>query len=112
MISSYSFGKIVVSEKTYTQDIIIYPTRIEGSWWRKDGHKVCIKDIQGILKEKPEILVVGKGSPGMMDVLPETKKALFENKITLIEEPTEKAVKTYNELLKNKKVVGAFHLTC
>ncbi|MEW6103647.1 MAG: MTH938/NDUFAF3 family protein [bacterium] len=112
MISSYSFGRMVIDGKIYTQDLIIYTDRIESSWWRKRGHSVCIEDIKGIFKEKPEILVIGKGSPGMMNVLSETKEALLEHGITLIEEPTEKAVKSYNELSKNKRLCGVFHLTC
>lgn len=111
-ISSYSFGKMVIDGKTYTQDLIVYPERIEGNWWRKNGHSVCVDDIKGILKEKPDLLVVGKGNPGMMNVLPQTKKALFDAGITLIEEPTEKAIKTYNCLSKTSMVCGAFHLTC
>lgn len=111
-IESYSFGKMVIEGKTYTQDLIIYPESIQEAWWRKSGHSVCIDDIENILKEKPETLVVGKGSPGMMDVLTTTKKALEKAGITLIEEPTEKAVKIYNELSKTRRICGAFHLTC
>ncbi|MEW6007290.1 MAG: MTH938/NDUFAF3 family protein [bacterium] len=112
MIESYSFGRMVIEGRVYTQDLIIYPDRIEGSWWRKSGHSVCHNDIKGILEEKPDVLVVGKGSPGMMDVLSCAKRALLEQGITLIEEPTENAFKTYNKISKNKKVCGAFHLTC
>lgn len=111
-IESYSFGKMVIDGKTYTQDLIVYPGRIEGGWWRKEGHSVCVDDIKEILKEKPEVLVVGKGDPGMMNVTIEAQKALSAAKITLIEEPTEKAIKTYNELSKTSRICGAFHLTC
>lgn len=111
-IESYSFGRMVIDGKTYTQDLIIYPGRIQESWWRKDGHSVGPDDIKEILKEKPEVLVVGKGSPGMMNVLSQTKEILQVAKITLIEEPTEKAVETYNRLSKTSRVCGAFHLTC
>jgi len=113
LIESYSFGKVIVDGKTYTQDIIIYPSgRIEGSWWRKGGHSVCLEDIKEIFNEKPEVLVIGKGNPGMMSVLPPVKKALLEYGITLIEEPTENAVKTHNELYLKKRVCTALHLTC
>lgn len=111
-IESYSFGKMVIEGRLYTQDLIIYPPRIEESWWRKNGHSVCIGDIEKILKEKPEVLVVGKGYPGMMSVLSEAKKALLEAGIKLIEEPTEEAIKSYNEISKTLRTCGAFHLTC
>lgn len=111
-IESYSFGKIVINGKAYTQDIIIYLERIEEGWWRKAGHSVSVDDIGNILKEKPDVLVIGKGSPGMMNVSAPAKKALASSSIILIEEPTEEAIKSYNEVSKTSRACGAFHLTC
>ncbi len=113
MIDSYTFGKMVIKGKQYTSDLIIYPNSIDDNWWRKSGHKVCLDDIQDILAAQPECLVVGTGKPGMMKVLPETQEYFQQKGIELIAQPTGEAYKTFNRLLQGeKKVVGAFHLTC
>jgi hypothetical protein len=112
MIDSYSFGEMVVDGKRYHADLILYPDRVDASWWRKEGHQLCIADIEDIVAEQPEYLVVGTGNPGLMKVLPETRDYLKNQNIQLIFEPTERAYKTYNDLSPKKRVVGAFHLTC
>ena len=112
MINSYSFGRIVIDGKEYTRDIIVFPDHIETDWWRKEGHKLCIDDIKDILKEKPEVLVVGTGYYGLMKVLPKAEKRLNSEGIKVIAQMTREACKTYNDLLKSNKVVAAFHLTC
>lgn len=111
MINSYSFGRIVIDGKEYTRDIIVFPDRIDADWWRKEGHKLCIDDIKDIIKEKPEVLVVGTGYHGLMKVLPKAEKRLNSEGIKVIAQRTRKACKTYNGL-KSNKVVAAFHLTC
>ena len=112
MIDSYSFGRIVVDGKTYTSDIILYPDRVDVSWWRKSGHLLQKEDLRDIIQYNPEVLIVGTGAYGLMNVLDETKQFLELKGIELRAEVTEEACKTYNELKEKRKVVAAFHLTC
>ncbi len=35
-IDHYVFGKMVVDGKTYTSDLIVYPDRVDPSWWRPE----------------------------------------------------------------------------
>ncbi len=112
MIESYTFGRMIISGKAYTSDLIIYPDRIEPSWWRKTGHRLCLQDIQDVLEEEPDILVVGTGYLGMMKVDEEVKRYAESHGFHLIVEKTKKAAETYNSLYGEKKTVGAFHLTC
>jgi hypothetical protein len=112
VIDSYKFGEMVIDGKAYHADLVIYPDRIDASWWRKTGHAVWLDDLQDILLAQPKYLVVGTGSPGLMEVLPETQEYLAEHGIELIVEPTAQAYQTYNELCTSKRVIGAFHLTC
>jgi len=111
-IESYQFGNITIGGKTYTSDVIIYPDRVDSSWWRKQGHRLSIEDLKGIMEAKPEVLVVGMGSPGLMQVPPETRDYIEARGIELVVEPTDKAWKTYNRLKDSRKVVAALHLTC
>jgi hypothetical protein len=115
MIDSYSFGRIVVDGKRYTTDVIIFPDRVRDNWWRKEGHRLHIEDIEALVREKPDVIVVGTGDFGLMKVLSETKGFIESKKIELIIVRTKKACKVYNQLNsknKNKKVVAALHLTC
>ncbi len=112
MIDSYSFGRMVVDEQTYTADLIIFPSRIESSWWRKTGHRLCLQDIEEALEEKPEVIVVGTGFTGLMKVEEEVKREVCSKGILLFIEKTKEAVQKFNEISTLKKTVGAFHLTC
>ncbi len=114
LIKDYRFGVIVVDSETYRRDLIVTNDKVFPNWWRKEGHRLHLEDIQSILEEYvPEVLVVGKGYYGYMVVLDEVKAYLKENNIELIEGKTGNVISTFNKLIeKARKVVGAFHLTC
>lgn len=112
-INSYSFGKIVVDGTEYTADLIILPDRVYSSWWRKEGHSLCMEDLVEIFKDKIEIIVVGTGAYGRMKVPDEVIRELKQKGIETYIAETEKAVALFNKLTEEgKKVAGAFHLTC
>ena len=67
MIDTYSFGCMVIDGKRYTKDLIILPDGgIDHPRWRKTGHALEVSDVQDVIAASPEILVVGTGSPGLM----------------------------------------------
>ena len=112
MIESYAFGRMVISGKAYTSDLIIFPDRVDPSWWRKSGHQLCLEDLKDILQEDLEVLVLGTGYMGVMKVEEEVTQYTKSHGIELIIEKTKKAVERYNSIFKQKKTIGAFHLTC
>jgi len=112
MIDSYSFGSITVNGSHYTSDVIIYPDRVDSSWWRKKGHNLCLEDLQEVLQYQPEVLVIGKGKPGLMAVGADLIEQMAQRGIEAHALPTSKAVKLYNRLSSERKVVAALHLTC
>lgn len=113
MIESYRFGNIRIKGNNYDKDLKIVEGEVKPNWWRKEGHRLYPEDIEDILKAKPEILVVGKGAYGCMEVTPQTKKALQERGIELMETESEKACNHYNECLRSgRRVAFACHLTC
>jgi len=112
-IDSYSFGFMKVDGTEYRGDLIVFPDRIKSDWWRKEGHSLATEDLDDVLAFKPEVLVIGKGASGLMDVPASTQKTLQEAGIEVIAENTSQACNIFNEQVeKGKKVVGAFHLTC
>jgi hypothetical protein len=106
---------MIIDGKRYTSDLIVFPEKVLSGWWRREGHQICVEDLKDVFNRAPhpEVLVVGTGYSGLVKILPEVEKALKEQGIKLIAQPTGEAYKTFNELLKaGKRVVGAFHLTC
>lgn len=112
MIDSYEFGAIVINGRRYSSDVIIYPDKIKDDWWRKEGHQLCINDLEDVTEENPDVIVVGKGNPGLMRVLPETEEYIKSKGIRLIIQSTREACKTYNQLSSSQKVIALLHLTC
>ena len=112
-ISAYSFGSITVDDKVYRSDLIVFPDKIKPNWWRKGGHTLLIEDLEEVISYKPQVLIVGTGAYGVMEIPESTKKILNEKDIKLIDGISGEAYKIFNEHIKEgKKAVGAFHLTC
>ncbi|MEA3485430.1 MAG: MTH938/NDUFAF3 family protein [Candidatus Aerophobetes bacterium] len=112
MIDLYEFGHIVIDGKHYRSDVIIYSNKIDGHWWRKEGHLLLPEDLKEVVKEKPEILIIGTGNSGLMKVPSATLSWVKSKKIKVYAESTQKACQIYNRLCNSNKVIAAFHLTC
>lgn len=113
LIDSYNFGEIVIDGRRYFRDLILFPERVESGWWRREGHNLSVEDLEEVLKEKPEILIVGTGYAGLMKVSKEVRDRVKALGIELIVQRTEEACRTYNNLIQSgRKVVAALHLTC
>ena len=119
MINLYQFGKIIINNKEYFNDVIIYPDIDSGNikvlspFWRREGHYLDMSDVPDeILSIKIDVVVVGTGYSGLMKVS-EKFKNYFKNKgVEVVIENSKKAWKIYNKLEKDKKVMAIFHLTC
>jgi len=115
LIESYDFGLIVIKGRRHTSDVIVFPEHVSDGWWRKEGHRIYLDDLKEILdhEPKPEVLVIGTGYYGLVKVSPEVENALKSHGIELVTQPTKEACQIFNKFLKsNKRVAGAFHLTC
>lgn len=113
MISTYTYGKMTIEGKTYPSDLIIYPdNNIDAHWWRENRYQVRVDDVQEMVAERPDYLIIGTGEAGSLKVLPETIDYVQAQGIQLVFVPTELAYEMYNALYPQKRVVGAFHLTC
>jgi hypothetical protein len=112
MIDSYRFGHIVIDGRPYTSDVIILPGRVDASWWRKQGHSLCVEDIEAAIEANPDVLVVGTGADGLMQVPESTAQYVRSRGVALIVERTDAACERYNELARSSTAVAALHLTC
>ncbi len=111
LIENYSFGRMTIANHIYTHDLIIIDEEVFPHWWRREGHSLCPQDLELVIKKKPEVLVIGTGAYGAMDVPLATEKFLEEKGIEVIWKPTAAAVEIFNSLTGRRKA-GAFHLTC
>ena len=111
-IDSYSFGKMVIEGKTFQSDLIIYPEKVDASWWREEGHLLQPGDLKAVLTTSPEVLIIGTGYMGLMKVPDEIRKELLEKNIELYVEKSSRAVEIFNSINTKRKTVAAFHLTC
>lgn len=119
-IDSYEFGKIVIDGKEYTKDLIFCDGLIITDWRRAEGHVLTQKDMQvlwdviGDQKGACDVLVVGTGHDGLMELSDEEGNGMLDQvKYSVLQSDTVGAVAEFNEFAeKGSRVVGAFHLTC
>jgi hypothetical protein len=110
-IDDYDFGRIVVDGVEQTRDIILLPGRVLPNWWRQDGHRLVLDDLEAVLDELPERLVVGTGAYGRMTPDPKALEQLRGRGIEVEALPTGEAVRRYDALDPNR-TAAALHLTC
>lgn len=110
-IESCDFGKINIDEKEYTHDVILHQGKVI-LWWQQQSHWVDVSDLGEIIEKKPEIIILGTGHSGVMEVSKEAKEYLEKLGIEVIIEQTKKACDIFNKLSEKQGVVAALHLTC
>lgn len=112
-VDQYDFGRIEIAGSTYTSDVIISDRQVRDNWWRDQGHRLQIKDLDPVVELRPDILVVGTGFYGRMKVPEETRSYLETVGISVVSAPTREAVDEFNRLQQDcANVVAALHLTC
>jgi len=113
MIDTYQFGQVVVDGTRYDADVIVFPGHVQANWWRREGHRLDVEDLESVLQFGPDVLVVGTGSFGAMDVPASTLDALRSRGIGVVWLPTAEACNRFNALLaEGRRAVAALHLTC
>lgn len=110
-IEQYRFGHIVVDGEERTRDVIVLPDRVLTGWWRADGHRLALADIDDVIDELPERLLIGTGAYGQMRPDPETLNELRRRGVEVEALPTNEAVRRYGEL-DPRRTAAALHLTC
>jgi hypothetical protein len=110
-IEAYRFGQLVVDGEEQARDVIVLPDRVVPNWWRADGHRLVLTDLEDVLEELPEHLVVGTGAYGQMRPDPAVIEQLRERGVEVEVLKTDEAVRRYGEL-DPRRTAAALHLTC
>jgi len=112
-IDRYDFGHIDIDGHGHDADVIVFPDHVQEHWRRQEGHRLAPKDLETVLAEKPEVLIVGTGYYGRMQVPEETFDALRSAGVEVRVEKTSAAVAELNRLQgEYARIVAALHLTC
>ena len=112
-IDQYRFGHIDIEGQSFDADVISFPDHVQERWWRREGHRLAQEDLETVLAEKPEVLVVGTGYYGRMQVPEETLDALRAAGVAVRVAKTGDAVEALGRLQgEYAHIVAALHLTC
>ena len=113
MIEDYHFGLIKINGQEFEKDVFIDLDEKVSSWWREESHLFQKKDVESFLDKKPEVVIFGTGKQGIAKLSQELEDFFERLGVEMIVEPTDQAVKNYNQAQKQgKKVVAFLHLTC
>jgi len=110
-IDSTQFGNVVIDGEKYSQVLIIGDSVVERDDVKLQeiygtSHKIGEWEVQELLKEDPEIIVIGTGQNGAMKI------DLKLEGVEIISDITPKAIEIFNKKSKNKKVNALIHTTC
>ncbi len=112
-VDEYDFGHIRIDGVRYNSDVIISPEKVRDHWWRAEGHRLQIGDLDAVLSPSTRILIVGTGYYGRMVVPNETRDHIVSSGVQVIAARTGDAVAEFNRLQRDcANVVAALHLTC
>jgi hypothetical protein len=120
MITELSWGSMEVTiggKKHHFKDCKIWPGGARAWDWKETGteHHPGIQpgDVTELLEGDPEVVILGRGVLGRLEVCAETEATLRERGVPYHIENTKKAVQLFNELAgQGKRVAGLFHSTC
>lgn len=112
VIENYGFGRIEIDGNVYHKDVIIFSDHVQSNWRREKGHSLVLADLETVIEAKPEILIVGCGAYGRMNIPDSTLQELNKRSIQIQHYRTTKAVERYSQIREVHKVVAALHLTC
>ena len=113
VITKYDFGHIRIGGGSYCSDVIILPQAVRDDWRRREAHVLHVEDLDEVIAARPEVLVIGTGYYGRMQVPQATLDALQLQGIDVQMARTSEAVAEFNRLRRDSaRIAAALHLTC
>lgn len=108
-IDSTDFGSIVIDGKKHNDVLIIGNQVFDRN--THDSHIISNAESEKLLKNAPEIVIIGTGIYGALKVEEKIREKLCRGNELIITR-TGNAAEKYNELSKNKRVNALLHSTC
>ncbi len=113
-IDSYSFGHIRIDGVDYHKDVLILRGEVHSPWWRDAGsHLFVPADLQTLISAAPEVVCLGTGNYGRVEVEDATLEAFRDAGSEVVVDRTGPIVERFNRLAEEgRDVAAALHLTC
>lgn len=108
----------MIDGKKYSQVLIVGGSVVERDYEKLKelfgtSHKIGDWETETLLKENPEIVVVGTGQDGKLEVDKNFLERVKEKGVEIIAQITPEAIKIYNEKAQaGKRVNALIHTTC
>ncbi len=109
-VNSVKFGEVTIDKKTYYSDMIV--------WWdgkieyREKSHEFDINEFLRLLERNPEIVVIGTGMSGVVNVPEEVEQVAKDKGVEIFKDLSPKAAKMFNGFVADgKRVVAVLHST-
>ena len=118
IINSTQFGSVTIDGKKYNQVLIVGDSVMERDYQKLEklfntSHKIGDWEIEELLKQNPEIIIIGTGQSSAMEVDEEIINNFKNKGIEVIITKTPEVIKVYNEKIKQGKRINALiHTTC
>ena len=107
-INSSTYGSITIDGVKYGHDVYILPSsKVEE---REYGHTFTKDQVEYVLKENPNVVVIGKGTSGLASLSGDARALLEKREVEVIEAYTPAIVDKFNKLTKTKK--SCCHYSC
>ena len=116
-IDELTFGSIVVTDKKYRRDVLIFADgtvkKQKGGFLMFGSHEIKKRELEELSQGQPETMIVGTGTDGVAHVAPEAESWAKGENLSLMVQPSYDAVAKVNELTEQeKKVAALIHITC
>ena len=117
-IDSTKFGEITIDGGNYKQVLIVGDLVMERDYQKLESlfgttHKIGNWEIEELIGNNPEIIIIGTGQNGVMEVNDKFLEIMERKNIKVITEITPKAIEIYNKKVEeNKKINALIHTTC
>ena len=119
-IEHFEWGRFIIGGQVHSmdgegagKDILIADGKVH-AWKARHGHRLKPEMVTAALDHDIDVLVIGSGVRGAIDVLKKTRQAIRDAGVqTLVVEKTPEACAIYNRLVREgKKVTLLAHGTC
>jgi polyphosphate kinase 2 (PPK2 family) len=109
-IDSFEFERVVILGEEYKSDVLISPDGNISKWDREEEHTIKLVDIEGVLSQKPDLIVIGTGTIGNLNLAEDVEPFLGEKNIEVIAYKSEKAIDVYRQLRNQHRVLLLLHV--
>ncbi len=120
-VEETGFGYIVIDGRRFDHDVVVRADgtvearkkELSSKYKRFIGHTpLGPEEAADLVKDNPEIIVIGTGQYGVLPIHGEAEKILKESGAKIVKLKTPDAIKEYNRLSSKHKVTALFHVTC